>query len=309
MSTLSPDLPITDAHVHFFSPNFIAGYAALGKNRFPPGDYTGGLLRLMGWDMWYTDPVELGRRWVEEMNKHGVARMMMITSWLWDEEATARAAHAFPDRMSGYVMIDPTQPIAEIRARVAVTDLGLKGITLFPAMHNFRASEPKAYTIYRVAAHAGVPVFIHFGLLKIAIREKLGLVSKFDLRLSNPLDLQIPAKDFPETPFIIPHFGGGFFQETLMLASQCPNVHVDTSSSNDWTKLMPYPLTLKDVFARTLDVLGPDRILFGSDSTAFPKGWRKDIFTTQAEIVDQLGCSEEEKRKIFGGNATRIFGL
>jgi predicted TIM-barrel fold metal-dependent hydrolase len=309
MSRSLPEIPVTDSHVHFFSPNFIAGYAALGKDRFPPGDSVGGLLRLMKWEMHDTDPVELGRRWVQEMDDRGLARLMLITSWLWDEEATAKAVQAFPGRLSGYVMIDPTQPIADSRAHTAVTSLGLKGITLFPAMHGYHASEPRAYVVYRVAARAGVPVFVHFGLLKLGIRDKLGLVSKFDLRFSNPLDLLPVAKDFPETPFILPHFGGGFFQEMLMVASQCPNVCVDSSSSNAWIRLMPYPLTLKEVFAKTLDILGPDRILFGSDSTAFPTGWRQDIFETQAAILQDLGCSGEDISRIFSGNAARIFRI
>ncbi|MBM3264409.1 MAG: amidohydrolase family protein [candidate division Zixibacteria bacterium] len=309
MSRPLPHIPVVDAHAHFFSPGFIGGYAALGKDRFPPGDAIGGLMRLMGWEMNYADPVELGRRWVDEMDTRGIRRMLLITSWLWDEEATAKAVRAFPDRLAGYAMIDPTQPVAETRTRLAVESLGLKGITLFPAMHGYHASEPCVYSVYKAATQTGIPVFVHFGMLKVGIRDRLGLVSKFDLRFSNPLDLFPVAKDFPDTTFILPHFGSGYFQEMLMVAAQCPNVCVDSSSSNSWIKLMPYPLTLRDVFAKTLDVIGPERILFGSDSTAFPKGWRQEIFEAQAEALESLGCSEEDMARIFGGNAMRVFKL
>lgn len=302
-----PDLPLIDAHVHFFSPNFIKNYAELGKANLPAGDPVRGLLALMGWDMGDTDPVALARRWVAEMDARGIARMMLITSWPGDEEATAQAVRAFPDRFGGYVMIDPVADGAAVRTARALTALGLHGVTLFPAMHGFRASDPQAYPVYEAAAGAGKPVFVHFGVLKVGIRDRLGLVSKFDLRLSNPLDLFPVAKDFPETTFIVPHFGCGYFQEMLMVAAQCPNVCVDSSSSNSWIHLMPYPLTLKDVFARTLDVLGPDRILFGSDSTAFPKGWRQEVFEAQAEALQALNRSEDDLRKMFGGNAKRVF--
>lgn len=306
---LLPHIPVIDTHVHFFSPQFISSYAALGKERFPPDDSVGGLLRLMGWEMADTDPVNLGRRWVQEMDRWNIRRMALITSWLWDEDATSKAVKAFPDRLSGYVMINPTQPVAETRAHSALETFGLNGVTLFPSMHGYNASDPQVYPVYEIAAQAGVPVFIHFGILKVGIRDKLGLTSKFDLRFSNPLDLLPVAKDFPGIPFIVPHFGCGYFQELLMVASQCPNVYVDTSSSNSWIKLAPYPLTLKDVFSKTLDVLGPDRILFGSDSTAFPKGWRQEIFETQVAVLQELGRSEEDLSKIFGGNAARVFRM
>ena len=304
-----PDVPVVDAHVHFFSPDFIAAYAALGKAQFPPDDAIGGLLRLMGWDMDFTDPVALATRWIREMDERQISRMMLVTSWLWDEESTARAVQTYPDRLSGYAMINPTQDIAETRIRRAVNELGLKGVTLFPAMHGFHVDAPEVYPVHEAIAQAKIPTFVHFGLLKIGIRDKLGLVSKFDLRLSNPLDLLPVAKDFPDTTFIIPHFGCGYFHEMLMVAAQCPNVCVDTSSSNSWIDLMPYSLTLKEVYKKTLAVLGPDRILFGSDSTAFPKGWRQEVFEAQAAILQDLGVSKEDLENIFGGNAIRILNL
>ena len=243
------------------------------------------------------------------MDERQISRMMLVTSWLWDEESTARAVQTYPDRLSGYAMINPTQDIAETRIRRAVNELGLKGVTLFPAMHGFHVDAPEVYPVHEAIAQAKIPTFVHFGLLKIGIRDKLGLVSKFDLRLSNPLDLLPVAKDFPDTTFIIPHFGCGYFHEMLMVAAQCPNVCVDTSSSNSWIDLMPYSLTLKEVYKKTLAVLGPDRILFGSDSTAFPKGWRQEVFEAQAAILQDLGVSKEDLENIFGGNAIRIFKL
>ena len=64
---------------------------------------------------------------------------------------------------------------------------------------------------------------------------------------SNPIDLHRVALEHPETKFVVPHFGAGYFREALMLASLAPNVYIDTSSSNQWTKyLWPQP-TLREV--------------------------------------------------------------
>ena len=304
-----PEIPVIDSHVHFFSPNFVENYAKLGKERLGAEASVPALLELMDWKMDDSEPVELARRWVAEMDSHGITKMVLVTSWPGDEEATAQAVTAFPDRFGGYVMVNPLVDGSAERAKRAVTELGLQAISIFPAMMGFRASDDAVYPVYHAARQAGTPVFVHFGILKVGIRDKLGLVSNFDLRNSNPLDLYQVAKDFPDIEFIVPHFGCGYFQELLMVASQCPNVNVDTSSSNSWVNLMPYPLTLKDVFAKTLDILGPERITFGSDSTAFPKGWRSEIFESQAEILKSLNRGTADLNLIFSENAQRIFGL
>ena len=55
-----------------------------------------------------------------------------------------------------------------------------------------------------------------------------------------------------------------------------PNLHVDTSRSNAWTKYTP-GLRLVNVFRQALAVLGPERMLFGSDSSFFPRGWQHAV--------------------------------
>jgi predicted TIM-barrel fold metal-dependent hydrolase len=106
---------------------------------------------------------------------------------------------------------------------------------------------------------------------------------------------------------IVPHFGGGFFREALMAAELCPSILFDTSSSNAWVKYVP-GLTLAEVYRRTLAVLGPDRLLFGTDSSYFPRGWRQVIYGAQRTVLDELGIEEPARRKIFVGNFDRLFG-
>jgi len=93
------------------------------------------------------------------------------------------------------------------------------------------------------------------------------------------------------------------------VGDQCANVYVDTSSSNAWVKTMPNPLSLADVFRAALRVLGPERILFGTDSTFLPRGWRRDIFDGQVQILKALEVPTQEARLIFGGNLARLLRL
>jgi uncharacterized protein len=129
------------------------------------------------------------------------------------------------------------------------------------------------------------------------------------LRYSDPIDLHKAAIDFPSVNFIIPHFGCGYFREALMLGAQAPNVYVDTSSSNTWLTYMPAHLDLKTVFEKTLQVFGPHRTLFGTDSNVFPRGWRQDIFRQQVEILRDLNTTREDAELILGGNIARLLGL
>src|SRR4030095_3473813 len=121
------------------------------------------------------------------------------------------------------------------------------------------------------ADRKGAAVFVHCGVLSVGVRKRLRLPSRFDMRFSNPLDLHAIALAYPGVPVIVPHFGAGMFREALMLADLCPNVLLDTSSSNGWIRYHP-ALTLAGVFRQALAVAGPDRLLFGSDSSFFPRG-------------------------------------
>ena len=84
-------------------------------------------------------------------------------------------------------------------------------------------------------------------------------------------------------------------------------MYFDTSSSNSWIRYTP-GLTLETVFRSALAVVGPSRLLFGTDSSFFPRGWQKPIFEEQQRIVSTLGTSAADQALIFGGNFDRLFG-
>ena len=126
------------------------------------------------------------------------------------------------------------------------------------------------------------------------------------IELGDPLAVARLATAFPAVPFIIPHFGAGLFREALMAADVCPNIHLDTSSSNGWTRYTP-GLSLLEVFKTALAVVGPSRLIFGTDSSFFPRGWQRGVYEQQKAIVSQLGLRAEDEELIFGGNFDRLF--
>jgi predicted TIM-barrel fold metal-dependent hydrolase len=193
------------------------------------------------------------------------------------------------------------------RARHAVSALGLCGLCLFPAMHHVPLTDDRIARLVEVAAATpGTAVFVHCGVLSIGVRRKLGLPSRFDLRLGDPLALSRLALAFPQVPFIVPHFGAGLLREALMAADACPNVHLDTSSSNSWIRYTP-GLTLEAVFTAALAVAGPTRLLFGTDSSFFPRGWQRDIYEQQKAVLERMGVPPAHADLIFAGNFDRLF--
>jgi uncharacterized protein len=309
ISTPWGNIRLIDAHTHFFSHQFFQTFARLARQSLPADAPLTAVAQRLGVEIPPEDATHLGQRWVGEMEKYGIDRLVMFTSVPGDHDSVATAAQAFPERIIGYIMLDPTQADAVDVLRQGVQRQGLKGVTLFPAMHHFHAYDERIYPLYQAATELGVPVFMHFGVLKVTIRDKLGLPNVFDLRYAYPIDLHKPAIDFPSVNFIIPHFGCGYFREVLMLGALAPNVYVDTSSSNTWLTYMPSHLDLKTVFDKTLQVFGPHRTLFGTDSNVFPRGWRQDIFQQQVEILRELNTARESVELILGGNIARLLRL
>jgi predicted TIM-barrel fold metal-dependent hydrolase len=295
---------INDAHAHFFSPRF---FAALARQRAStPPAAPADLVRELGWDDPQSDEA-LADRWVRELDSHGVHRAALMASVPGDEESVAAAVARHPSRFVGYFMLDAAAPDASERAHRAVATLGMRGICLFPAMHKVNLDDDRNIGIAEIAAaHPGTVVFVHCGLLSVGVRRKLGLPSPFDLRKGDPLALTRLALACPAVPFIVPHFGAGLLRETMMLADTCANVHLDTSSSNGWVRYTP-GLTLTDVFRTALAVAGPSRLLFGTDSSFFPRGWQRPIYEQQKAIVESLGVNAADAELIFAGNFNRLF--
>jgi uncharacterized protein len=282
-------------------------YETLGRERYgqQAGLASDRIAGDLGWDA-PGPPDALADRWIAELDRNEVLRAALIASVPGDEESVAAAVRRHPDRFVGFFMLNAAAPDAAERGRRAFAELGLRCACLFPAMHRYRLDDERVVRIFEVAAAHGGVIFAHCGYLSIEARAKLGLPNVLDLRFGDPLALASTAVRFPKVPVIIPHFGAGFFREALMAVNACPNLHLDTSSSNSWVRFVP-GLTLTEVFRRALAVAGPDRLIFGTDSSYFPRGWRRVIHGAQRTILDELGTEIEVMNKIFSGNFARIF--
>jgi len=287
---------INDAHCHFFSSRFLELIA-------PDLGGADVLAERLKWDPPGT-PTELGDRWIRELNTHEVSRAALMASVPGDAVSVAEAVAHHPHRFVGVFMHNPLGLDSTAALDRAFRELHMRAVCLFPAMHGFRPDDVSVEAVFRSAAEHGAAVFVHCGFLSVGVRKKLGLPSRFDLRLGDPLAVSRVALGFPEVPVIIPHFGAGYFREALMAADQCATIHFDTSSSNSWIRYAD-GLTLDRVFRAALAVTGSSRLLFGTDSSFFPRGWQSAVHDEQQRVLAFLGAAD--RAAIFGGNFDRLF--
>lgn len=298
MQTPWGDCAVSDAHVHFFSPNFFDALAA------QTGKSAAEVAEAVGWMLPPQSAAELAAIWAAEFDRTGVATASLIASLPGDEASVRAAVTAFPGRFYAYAMVNPLAESASVALEAATP---LHAICFFPAMHRYSMHDARVEALLAHAEALPAPpaVFVHCGVLTLGVRKKLGLPSLFDMRYSNPLDLHAVAVAHSRLKFLLPHFGAGYFREALMLADLCPNVYLDTSSTNSWMRYEA--LDLRTVFRRTLDVVGAGRLLFGTDSSFFPRGWHEAIFEQQTRELFDLGISDRDARLILGGNLREIF--
>lgn len=239
------------------------------------------------------------QRWRSEIDAAQLELAVFLTGG--GNDALAASLADVP-RALGFAHHDPFALGAADELRRAVTELGLRGYKIIAPALLGRIDDPVLDSVWRVAEELRVPVLIHFGVNDGG--GGTGAHPSID-----PLRLHDVAKAHPSIDFVVPHFGCGYPGELLQLAWTCRNVSVDTSGNNEWVRWMPYPLTVKDLYAKFLDTVGPERVIFGSDSAHFPRGLVRRYYDDQVAVVAELGLTAAERHAVFAGNAHRLLGL
>ncbi|WP_161881031.1 amidohydrolase family protein [Deinococcus alpinitundrae] len=245
------------------------------------------------------DPAEVARRWSAELDRHHVGGILWVTGGGNERLAQVCAADA---RFHGLAHHEPGHPQAGPELRRAVTELGLSGYKMFATSLRQRIDDRQFYPLWQAAEDLQVPVLIHFGILGGA--GGVGNGPSID-----PLTLHDVAKGFPDVTFIVPHFGCGYVREALQLAWACPNVVVDTSGNNEWTRWMDQRLSLEDLYRRFYETIGPERIVFGTDSASFPRGLARQYVEDQLRAAWSVGIKGGELKQLFAGNIKRLLKM
>ncbi len=244
---------------------------------------------------------EQAARWAEDLNAKGVTRVNFVTGG--GNDNLSRIVALYPSRFSGFAHHSIFSDDASSELERAVSELGLKGYKVIASSQVKPIDDKSTYPVWEAVERLEIPVIIHFGVLGG------GGGQSYDLRNMNPLTLWEVAKMFPRIHFVIPHFGAGYLRELLLLCWSCPNVYVDTSGSNRWTQWMPFELDLKGLFRKMIATIGPDRLVFGSDSSYFPRGFTAPYLAEQLRACRTIGIEKESIEKIFYKNAVKLLKL
>lgn len=243
---------------------------------------------------------ETAKRWIEEMEKNNLEKAVFVTGG--GNQVLSEIINLYPDKFIGYAHHNPFTKDADSKLEYAIKNLNLKGYKILAPDLLGKLDDPILNPLWDVAEKYEIPVLIHFGIMGAAG----GIADSYNI---SPMVIHDVARAYPDIPFIIPHFGCGHPEQLLQLAWVCPNVYVDTTGSNQWTRWMPYPLTVKDLFKKFYETVGPKRIIFGTDSEWFPRGFVKRYLDDQLRDCYELGMKEDEIKGIFRDNIAGLLKI
>lgn len=244
-------------------------------------------------------PGEAAQKYAQLVEQYGLAGICFVTGG--SNEVLAEAIRDHP-KLYGLAHHDPLEPNSPETLERALEHLGLRGYKLLATALCRPLTSRELWPLWEVCEAYEIPVLIHFGPLGAGGGIAFG-------PNVNPLILHDVAKAFPKIPFVIPHFGTGYVRELLQLMWACDNVLVDTSGSNQWRHYMWPEPTLVDLFRVFYERFGQSRIVFGTDSSHFPRGWVLAYLFEQLEAAHQAGIPEMAVEKIFRDNALRLLKL
>lgn len=153
---------------------------------------------------------------------------------------------------------------------------------------------------YRLAAKYGIPVILHTGDTNSPTAK---------VKYAHPLLVDEIAVDFPETRFVLAHFGNPWVLDAAQVVYKNKNVWVDLSAfligdAGAFAEMEKQGV-LKRAVTRVKEGIeyaeAPDRFLFGSD-------WPLAPIAVYRDFVGQL-FPKEQHEAVFRNNAKALFAL
>ena len=192
---------------------------------------------------------------------------------------------------------------SEIRARRvrALFEVG-------PQYYGISPANPRLDPYFRLAASYDIPVGIHTQRGpapggRNSVRAEPGCCPDYDPEMGNPALLRPVLEKYPGLRIWIQHVGSGrgdhgpFWDETLALLRDYPNVHLDLSITNGAMPAGQYEAALR----RLIEAGFGDRIMFGSDNLP--------VAPIVAKLRGFTWLTDEQRSAVLHGNAERFFRL
>lgn len=190
-----------------------------------------------------------------------------------------RFQEAYPDRVRGYVVVNPNFTDHALKELGRCLDAGMIGVKLAASR---RADDRLLDPVCHMAGQRGVPVLHH--IWQHRRRDYPGQEA------SDAAELGVLALRHPNVHFLLAHIGGGGdWIHSLAAVRRVPNVMVDLSGSG----------VDGGMLEACIDAVGVDRLLWGCDLT-IDTGWAK------LRYLEHL-LSAPDLELVRWRNAARIF--
>lgn len=198
-----------------------------------------------------------------------------------DNEKVFNTVRKHPDKFLGWIFVNPRgkkDPVAEFEKYRSIE--GFIGVKAHPFWHHFQPVElaPVAERL----AMTGKPLLIHAGF---------GEEGNFEALL----------KKVPGLKLILAHAGFPGYAETWRKIKPQKNVYMDLSQTT---------YTSEKTTRRAVDILGADRLFFGTDG---PYGFHKSDhhydYGFIKRRIEQMFPDQKVRDKLLGGSFAGVVGL
>ena len=183
-------------------------------------------------------------------------------------------------------LMDNETMVTELLDRME--NFGASGLKLHPAEGCFFPNDRVLWPVYQACQDHELPIISHGGH------------SASDKPYTQPMNFKDVLKDFPKLTLVIAHLGFGYFDESVELSKEFPNLYFDTSAAIHGAG-GEVPLS-DEAAVDLIRKIGTDRVMFGTDFPWFHPGQDLKRFLG-------LKFNEEEKKALLAENAQRILKI
>lgn len=211
------------------------------------------------------------------LDRAGIGGAAIMPSDLGENEALAAAIASDPEGLHLFAWIHASDPARTMRFLESHNG-SIAGLKIHPSVERKAVTDPAWRPFLEFAERWRLPVIVHSGRWQEIASWRFCL------------DV---AERHPEAAIIVAHLGGDLpeLQRDCaheMAVRSLPNAYLGTESIREY-----YSIRL------ALDLLGPQRLLFGSD---FPLGWPAAYLA----VFDGADPSDEARRLVLGENLLRL---
>ena len=174
----------------------------------------------------YTDPVHPTiisvsvEEFLADLDEAGIRKAIVLSDMRTTPEQVAAFVKKASERLIGFGYVNPLLHHAEKELRRQREELGLFGLKLYPCMDSYSPDDPNTFEVYDVAQELNIPVLFH----QAGVPESHDLLTHTD-----PSQIDVVAKNFPEMRIVLAHLGYPRVDETLYVLRKHKNVYADIS--------------------------------------------------------------------------------